>query len=398
MNLTIKYRPKTIDEIIGQRHLFAKDAALYQLIEKKRIPHALFFGSPGSGKTTTAKIIASEMGSDFYELDASNLKIEEVRKILSRHRGTLSKPIIFIDEVHRLSKNQQEALLIPMERDECVIIGASTENPFYVLTSAFRSRSMLFEFKPLENGDLSLLLDRIQNDLAFTISKEAREFLIHTSNKDARSMLNLLDFALSITHSIERDTLKSLRTLPVGEGASSDDTHYHLISAMIKSIRGSDIDAGLYYLARLINAGESADFIARRLVILSSEDIGNANPGALNLATSTMLAVSKIGYPEARIILSQCVIYLASSPKSNSAYRAINRALEAVKTDQPPVPEHLRDFHHGYRYPHDFGGWVEQEYLCSPADFYSSDRIGFEKNLNEWLSKIKNNRNETLSE
>lgn len=395
MNLALEFRPKNIDEICGQKHIIGKDKALYKLIKSGKIPHLMFFGPAGSGKTTLAKVISNELDTSFYELDGSSLKVEDIRKILNLHKNSLIKPIIFIDEVHRLSKTQQEILLIPMENNEAIIISASTENPYFVLSSGIRSRSMLFEFKALTNDDLNELFERVQNQLNFGIDNDAKAYLISSSGGDARAMLNLLDFSLKISSNITLKTLKELRAFPLKDGVSSDDTHYNLASALIKSLRGSDIDASIYYLARLIDGGESADFIARRLVIFASEDIGNANPNALNLATNTLLSVSKIGYPEARIILSQCVVYLASSPKSNSSYKAINEALNYVKNSPKlSVPKYLINQDpaiKNYLYPHDFGGWVKQDYLEIPLKFYSSNDIGFEKTLNLWNEKIKRN-------
>ena len=252
---------------------------------------------------------------------------------------------------------------------------------------------MLFEFKPLDSHDFQRLLTCVSDEIKFDINDEAKEYLFKSSGGDARSFLNLLEFALNLDTNITLENLKILRANAVSEGVSEDDTHYHLASAFIKSLRGSDENAVIYYLARLIDAGESADFIARRMVIFASEDIGNANPNALNLATSTLTAVSKIGYPEARIILSQCAVYLAHSPKSNSSYLAINSALKYVKNEQPlKIPPYLVNTDpqiKNYLYPHDFGGWVEQKYLEKPLKFYESKGIGFEKTLDEWIGKIK---------
>jgi putative ATPase len=278
-----------------------------------------------------------------------------------------------------------------MENYEAIIIGASTENPFFTLTSAIRSRSFLYEFKAFTKEDMTKVLDKAIANTQITINKEAREYLILSSSGDARAMLNLLNFAIKIDLDVKHETLKELRVNVIGDGVSSKDTHYDLASAMIKSLRGSDVDAALYYLARLIDGGESVEFITRRLVIFASEDIGNANPNALNLAVSTMLATSKIGYPESRIILGQCVVYLASCPKSNSAYVGINKALNEVKNGKIlDIPKHLDSQHVGYLYPHDFGGWVKQEYLTKPLRVYESSNVGYEKTLNEWLLKIKN--------
>ena len=391
-NLAQTLRPKKLEDIIGQTHILSKDKPLYKLIKKGSLPHLFFYGPAGCGKTTVAKIIANELGSDFYYLDATSIKVDEIRKILKTHKNSLIKPTIFIDEVHRLSKTQQEVLLLPMESNEALILGASTENPYYTLTSGIRSRSMLFEFKAIKKEEFEKLFIRIEKELGIKINKEAKEYLVDSSAGDVRALLNLLEFGLKADESLDVKTLKELRPEALKDGVSSSDTHYNLASALIKSLRGSDIDASLYYLARLIDGGESADFIARRLVIFSSEDIGNANPHALNLATSTLMAVKNIGYPEARIILAQCVVYLASSPKSNSSYKAINKALDYVKNNPPlPVPNHLKSPpSKDYLYPHNFGGYVEQKYLEKDLNFYESFGVGFEKTLNEWLEKIKN--------
>lgn len=390
MNLSVKFRPNKIDQMVGHddiRDIFIK------FIENKNIPHSLFFGSAGSGKTTMAKIIAKQMEYEFFELDGANLKSEDIRKIITKFEGSFYLPLIFIDEFHRLSKTQQETLLIPMEEKKCIIIGATTENPKFTVSSGIRSRMMIFEFKPLSYDDLEKLLSDIQKSIYFQINQEAKEYLISSSSGDARSMLNLLEYALNIDKNISLKTLKTLRCSSFSEGSSSKDTHYNLISAMIKSLRGSDVDAAIYYLARLIAAGEEPQFLARRMVIFASEDIGNANPNALNIATNTMLAVSKIGYPEARIILSQCAVYLANSPKSNSSYKAINLALDYIaKNPALPVPSYLINTDPAkkdYLYPHDFGGWVEQKYMQKDVKFYHSSGIGFEQTLDDWLSKIK---------
>ena len=389
-DLSNKYRPKSLETFIGQSHIIGKDKALYKLIKKRDIPHLFFYGKPGTGKTTLAKIIAREINTDYYYFNATSIKIEDLRKVFDKYSNSLIKPLIFIDEVHRLSKNQQEVLLPIMENYDAIIIGASTENPFFTLTSAIRSRSFLYEFKPFTKEEMQKILDISLADLHVSIDDIAKEYLIISSSGDARAMLTLLNFSSKVSTKIDIDLLKELRENVIGDGVSSSDTHYDLASAMIKSIRGSDVDAALYYLARLINGGESVDFITRRLVIFASEDIGNANPNALNLAVNTMIACNKIGYPESRIILSQCIIYLTSSPKSNSAYKAINKALEMIKSGKLlNIPKHLDSQHIGYLYPHDFGGYVEQKYLNDDLHLYDSSNIGYERNLNEWLEKIK---------
>lgn len=391
MAYALTYRPKNFDEVYGQEHLTGGNAPFRVLLEKNNMPHSMFFGPAGSGKTTLAKIVSKVLDAQFYELDATSLKVDEFRKIFKSHQHSLVKPIIFIDEVHRLSRTQQEVLLLPMENHEAIIIGASTENPYHVLSSGIRSRSMLFEFNPLDEKALEGILLHVKKKEGFSIDDEAKNYIIHSSSGDARAMLNLLEYSLHVSNDITLNIVKNLRSHALKDGVSSKDTHYNLISAFIKSLRGSDINAVIYYLARMIDGGESADFIARRMVIFASEDIGNANPNALNLASSTLNAVSSIGYPEARIILSQCAIYLASCPKSNSSYKAINEALSHVKQNPPlKIPKHLKNPSNEYLYPHDFGGWVKQDYLQKPLKFYESKNIGFEKTLNEWVEKIKN--------
>lgn len=391
IDLSNLLRPTNLDSFVGQSHIISKDKPLYKLIKQKDIPHLFFYGKPGTGKTTLAKIIAKEIGTDYFYFNATTIKIEDLRKVFDRYKNSLIKPLIFIDEVHRLSKNQQEVLLPIMENYDAIIIGASTENPFFTLTSAIRSRSFLYEFKAFTKDEMKKILDVAIKHLEAKVSSEAYEYLIISSSGDARAMLTLLNFSYKISENIEFNTLKELRENVIGDGVSSSDTHYDLASAMIKSMRGSDVDASLYYMARLINGGESVDFITRRLVIFASEDIGNANPNALNLAVNTMIACNKIGYPESRIMLSQCIIYLASSPKSNSAYKAINKALEEIKSGNIlNIPKHLDSQHIGYLYPHNYGGYVEQQYLEKDLKLYESDNIGFEKTLNDWLEKIKN--------
>lgn len=391
IDLANKYRPTSLDSFVGQSHIISKDKALYKLIKQKDIPHLFFYGKPGTGKTTLAKIIAREISSDYHYFNATTFKIEDLRKVFDRYKNSLIKPLIFIDEVHRLSKNQQEVLLPIMENYDATIIGASTENPFFTLTNAIRSRSFLYEFLPFSYGEMEKILNIVLKDIDITLSNEVKDYLIYSSSGDARAMLTLLNFSYKVDQEISLNSLKELRANVIGDGVSSSSSHYDLASAMIKSLRGSNIDAALYYMARLIDGGESVDFITRRFVIFASEDIGNANPNALNLASSTMQACNKIGYPESRIILAQCAIYLASSPKSNSAYKAINKALEEIKNGTIlDIPKHLDSQHIGYLYPHDFGGYIEQEYLKEDLKLYNSLDIGFEKTLSEWIRKIKN--------
>jgi len=388
-NLALKYRPKTLDALIGQTHLLAEGAVLRKLIENDALPHTFFYGPPGCGKTTLARVIASVLERPFYEMNATTLKIEDLRKIFKEHTNALQKPLIFIDEVHRLSKNQQEVLLPFMESNAALVIGASTENPYYSLTAAMRSRSHLFELTSISEKEMLIYLETILTLENITIANEAKEYLIFSSGGDVRAMLNLLESASAVTSPITLEILKQIRPHAMQAGSSESESHYDLTSAMIKSIRGSDIDASIYYLARLVDGGEPAEFIARRLAILASEDIGNANPPALNLASSTLNIVKHIGYPEARISLSQLVIYLASSPKSNSAYKSINNALQSIQNNKlHPIPPYLKTNAKGYLYPHDFGGWIKQKYTQEPLYFYETTKIGFEKTLWEWHDKI----------
>jgi len=390
VNLALKYRPKNLDDLIGQSHLLGKNSVLRKLIESDALPHAFFYGPPGCGKTTIARVIASMLDRPFYEMNATTLKIEDLRKIFKEYTNALQKPLIFIDEVHRLSKNQQEVLLPFMENNAALIIGASTENPYYSLTAAMRSRSHLFELESISEKEMAAYLETILFQENIAVEEAAKEYLVFSSGGDVRAMLNLLESASAITpSSLTLEILKQIRPHAMQAGSSESESHYELTSAMIKSIRGSDIDASIYYLARLIEGGEPAEFIARRLAILASEDIGNANPPALNLASSTLNIVKHIGYPEARISLSQLVIYLASSPKSNAAYMAINSALTAIKEGEiHPIPTHIKTHAKSYLYPHDYQGWVKQSYLSKPLSFYATKQIGFEKQLFQWHEKI----------
>jgi putative ATPase len=388
-DFTYLLRPKSFDAIVGQNHLTSPTAPLRILCEKGELGHSFFYGPPGSGKTTIARVIADVMQLPFYEFNATSLKIEQLRKIFEQFKNTLQRPLIFIDEVHRLAKNQQEVLLPVMENNSVLVLGASTENPYFSLTTAMRSRSLLFELKSINANALQELLVLTCKEIDLSIDEDAKEYLIHGSGGDARAMLKLLESASNVSLHVSLELLKQLRPNALNDGSSEAGVHYDLISAMIKSIRGSDADAAVYYLARLIKAGEPPEFIARRLVILASEDIANANPQALTLATSCMSAVSRIGYPEARIILSQTVIYLSGSPKSNSAYVAINEAQKAIEDGEIlEIPQNIQQHSKNYKYPHDFGGWVEQKYLSKPLNFVRLKDIGYEGKMRKWFEAL----------
>jgi putative ATPase len=393
-DFTYLLRPKSFDAIVGQDHLSKADAPLRLLCEKGELGHSFFHGPPGSGKTTIARIIADVMQLPFYEFNATSLKIEQLRKIFEQYKNALQRPLIFIDEVHRLAKNQQEVLLPVMETNSVLVIGASTENPYFSLTAAMRSRSLLFELKAINANALASLLALTCKEFSLDIDEDALEYLIHGSGGDARAMLKLLEFTSSISLHVSLKLLKQLRPTALNDGSSEATVHYDLASAMIKSVRGSDPDAAVYYLARLIEGGEPPEFIARRLVILASEDIGNANPQALSLATSCMTAVSRIGYPEARIILSQTIIYLSGSPKSNSAYIAINEAQSAIENGEIlEIPKIIQQWNKEYKYPHDYGGWVEQTYLSKPLKFVNLKDSGYEGKMKVWFSQLGNDLN-----
>jgi len=359
-------RPKTFDDLVGQEHLSSPTAPLRILCEKQVLGHSFFYGPAGTGKTSIARIIAKTMDIPFYEFNATSLKIEQLRKIFEQYKNALQKPLIFIDEVHRLAKNQQEVLLPVMENNSVLLIGASTENPFFSLTSAIRSRSMLFELKNIDNNALEKLLSLACGNNEITLEEDAKDYLVKSSGGDARAMLKLLEFSSNINTLITLELLKSLRPHAISAGSSEAGVHYDLTSALIKSIRGSDMDAGIYYLARLIEGGESADFIARRLVILASEDIGNANPQALTLA--------------------QAVVYLCASPKSNSSYLAINEAIKMVKNGNLfDIPDNIKQQYDGYLNPHEYGGFIEQRYLSKTLKLIELKNIGYEKKMKEWI-------------
>lgn len=385
--LAERMRPRSFDELVGQPHLTAPDSGLRQALKQQKPPSLILWGPPGVGKTTIAQIIATESGKPFYALSAISSGVKEVREVLEKAREQ-GGAVLFIDEIHRFNKSQQDALLGAVEKGIITLIGATTENPSFEVNAALLSRCMVYVLYPLSETDLLLIARRaLEKDewlrqLPVQLTETAA--LIKLSGGDARRLLNLIELAvdslLAVTPQgqplqITDELIMKVAQQRVALYDKQGEQHYDIISAFIKSIRGSDPNAAVYWLARMIEGGEDVQFIARRLVILASEDIGNANPNALLLATSTFQAVSLIGYPEASLILSQCAIYLACSPKSNAAYQAIQQAMDAVREyGSLPVPLHLRNaptslmrnLHYGedYQYAHDFtGNFVEQEYL-----------------------------------
>ncbi len=392
--LAERMRPKTLDEYIGQKHLVGEGAVIRRMIESGNISSFILWGPPGVGKTTLAKIIAEQTQVPFYTLSAVTSGVKDVRELLERCRADASsvfskgRPVLFIDEIHRFNKSQQDSLLGAVENGTVTLIGATTENPSFEVIRPLLSRAQVYVLKPLENNDLLELLQRaITKDRVLSkkgVKVEETEALLRFSGGDARKLLNILDLMLQALGEDEpfviNDELVTERLQQNPMAFDKDgEMHYDIISAFIKSIRGSDPDAAIYWLARLIAGGEDPKFIARRLVISASEDIGLANPNALLLANATFDTIHKIGWPEGRIPLAECVIYLATSPKSNSAYMAINTALQYVEqTGNMPVPLHLRNaptklmeqmgYGCGYKYAHDYpGNFVRQQFMPEKA-------------------------------
>ena len=419
MNLSVplaeRMRPSTLDELFGQQHLTGKGSILRNAIEHGIIPSMILWGQPGVGKTTIANIIAKTLSVPYYQLSAISSGVKDVREIIEQARNT-TKAILFIDEIHRFNKGQQDALLGAVEKGIITLIGATTENPSFEVNSALLSRCQVYVLKPLSTEELiALLKEAMAKDewlKSFSIQLKETEALINISGGDARKLLNLFELVVtSLSPSegggkkplvITDELVMQVAQKKVALYDKQGEQHYDIISAFIKSIRGSDPNAAVYWLARMIEGGEDVKFIARRMVILASEDIGNANPTALVLATSTFQAVNVIGYPEARIILSQCAVYLASSSKSNASYRAIAMAQEAVnKHGDLPVPLHIRnaptklmkdmDYGKDYKYSHSFdGNFADQEYLPEKlinAKFYNPGTNARENEIRNYLKE-----------
>ncbi|MFT4093516.1 MAG: replication-associated recombination protein A [Niabella sp.] len=407
--LAERMRPCVLDEVVGQQHLIGSGSVLRKAVENRTLSSLIFWGPPGTGKTTLANIIASELSISFFSLSAINAGVKDVREVIDKAKQAPGS-ILFIDEIHRFNKSQQDALLHAVEKGIITLIGATTENPSFEVNSALLSRCQVYVLKPLDEKDLLQLLQRAirEDELLKKRKIELKETgaLINMSGGDARKLLNLLDLVCSsgkdkiiITDRLVMDVAQRKITLYDKAG----EQHYDIISAFIKSIRGSDPNGAVYWLARMIEGGEDVKFIARRMLILASEDIGNANPNALLLANAAFEAVNKIGYPEARIILSQCAVYLASSPKSNASYVAIDAALAAVRqTGDQPVPLHIRnaptrlmknlDYGKGYKYAHSFeNNFSEQEYLpqnLAGTVFYNPGDNPREHELRNYLKKL----------
>lgn len=411
--LAERVRPRSLDEFIGQEHILGQNKALRKLIEQKKIFSMILWGPPGSGKTTLAKLIAEALQANFYQISAVSSGVKEIREIIQIAEENFNKneiTILFIDEIHRFNKAQQDSLLHSIESGKLILIGATTENPSFEIISPLLSRCRVYVLKQHSEEELKKILrqaiakDKYLNELNITFIDE--DYLIKNSNGDARILLNTFEIAIELaktkdaTLTITKEIIQEALQQKKIDYDKLGEEHYNLISAFIKSIRGSDPDAAVYYLARMLEGGEDPLFIARRMIIIAAEDIGNASPNALVLAVSTFQACHFIGMPEARIILSQCATYLASQPKSNAAYLAIEKALDNVKNlPNFPVPLHLRnaptrlmkelDYGKDYKYAHDFEQhFVQEDYLPSEIkdrQYYFPTDLGHEKILKERL-------------
>lgn len=418
--LAMRLRPRTLEEVVGQQHIVGKDKLLYRAIKADKLSSIIFYGPPGTGKTTLAKIIANTTSADFCQINATVAGKKEMEDVVERAKNNLGmygkKTILFVDEIHRFNKGQQDYLLPFVEDGTIVLVGATTENPYFEVNGALISRSIIFELKPLSKEDIKEILKRAVYDkergmgsYKADIDDEALEFLADIANGDARSALNAIELGILTTDRsddglihIDLKTAEQCIQKRAVRYDKTGDNHYDTISAFIKSMRGSDPDAVSYYLAKMLYAGEDIKFIARRIMICASEDVGNADPYALVVATNAALAVERIGMPEARIILSQAALYVACAPKSNSCYMAVDKAMELVKTTKTaPVPAHLQDAHYksasklghgiGYKYAHDYPNhYVKQQYLpdgLEDVKFYEPTDNGYEKQIKTHLKK-----------
>lgn len=420
--LASRLRPSTLDEVVGQQHIIGKDKLLYRAIKADKISSIIFYGPPGTGKTTLAKVIANTTSAEFKQINATVAGKKDMEDVITAAKNNMGmygkKTILFVDEIHRFNKGQQDYLLPYVEDGTIILIGATTENPYFEVNGALISRSVIFELKPLSKEDIKTLINRAVYDKdkgmgAFNahIDEDALEFLADISNGDARNALNAVELGI-LTTKASADGIIHI-TLEIAQECiqkrvikydKTGDNHYDTVSAFIKSMRGSDPDAAVYYLARMLYAGEDVKFIARRMMICASEDVGNADPQALQVAVSAAQAVERIGMPEARIILAQAVIYIATAPKSNAAIMAIDKAMETVKDQTTaPVPSHLQDAHYksagklghgiGYKYSHDYPNhYVRQQYLPDTlvgTQFYEPTDMGYENNIKEHMRRIQ---------
>lgn len=406
--LAERMRPKSLDQMIGQQHILGEGKPLRNLLQKQKLHSLIFWGPPGVGKTTLARILAEQAGLPFEQLSAISSGVKELRSVIDEAK-TFGTKVLFIDEIHRFNKSQQDALLGAVENGTIILIGATTENPSFEVNAALLSRCQVYILKSLEAEDLKRIVDHAlrEDELLKSeyISVKEYDALFYFSGGDARKLLNVLELVcenLTAEKVITNTVVEEIIQTYIARYDKTGEQHYDIISAFIKSIRGSDPNAAMYWMARMIHAGEDPKFIARRLLILASEDIGNANPNALLLANATFEAVSKIGYPECRITLAQCVTYLASSPKSNASYLAIGEALAlAEKTSQLSVPLHLRnaptklmknlDYGKDYQYAHQFeNNFVEMEFLpreISGTKFYEPGNNAREHELRKFLKE-----------
>lgn len=420
--LASRLRPKTLDQVVGQEHIIGKDKLLYRAIKADKISSIIFYGPPGTGKTTLAKVIANTTSADFMQLNATVAGKKDMEDVVAKAKQNMAmsgrKTILFVDEIHRFNKGQQDYLLPFVEDGTVVLIGATTENPYFEVNSALISRSIVFELHPLSVENIKTLILRAVNDKTDgmgiyngVIDDDAVMFLAEISNGDARTALNAVELGILTTDPAQDGKIHI--TLEVAQQCvqkralkydKSGDNHYDTISAFIKSMRGSDPDAAVYYLSRMLYAGESVDFISRRILICAAEDVGMANPQALVVANAAAQAVHQVGMPEAQIILSEAVIYVASSPKSTSACNAIFAANEVVRsTVTAKVPVHLQDAHYkgsaklghgiGYKYAHDYPNhYVKQQYLpdgLEDSRFYEPGDLGYEVEVKNYFKKIK---------
>ena len=426
--LASRMRPTTLDEVVGQKHIIGKDKLLYRAIKADKLGSVIFYGPPGTGKTTLAKVIANTTSARFEQINVTVARKKDMEEIVKNAKDSIGmygqKTILFVDEIHRFNKSQQDYLLPFVEDGTITLIGATTENPYFEVNNALLSRSRIFELKPLEKQDIRELVMRAVYDTekgmgtyGADITDEAADFLADVANGDARAALNAVELGILTTD--KSDDGKIHITIDVAAECiqkrvvrydHDGDNHYDTISAFIKSMRGSDPDAAVYYLARMLYAGEDVKFIARRIMICASEDVGNADPNALVVAVSAAQAVERIGMPESQIILSQAAAYVATAPKSNAAYMGIAKAMKTVAdTRTMPVPAHLQDRHYkgaeklghglGYKYAHDYPNHcVAQQYLPDGMEgmrFYEPSENGYEKKIREHMEFIKREAGET---